>query len=357
MAFFCLDGKLDEIFIRRIQLEFLYEYGLFLAKTATFVIAIAAIILISVAAAVKPKSKKGEIEIDDLSQQLDDLKNNFIESTLSKKALKEHHKTQKNIAKKSPEADTKPRLYVIDFNGSMDAHEVDSLREEITAIVSIADPKQDKVLVRLESGGGVVHGYGLAASQLQRLKDKGIHLSVAIDKVAASGGYMMACVADEIVAAPFAIVGSIGVIAQIPNFNKILKKNDVDFEQITAGEFKRTLTLFGENTDKAREKFKDEIEQTHDLFKQFVSSQRPSLDINLVATGEHWFATQAIGKGLVDKIQTSDDTLLSHQNERQIYKVHYKIKKSLSDKFAIGLSNTVNKTGISLVSRFKGLNP
>ncbi|MFU2509025.1 protease SohB [Pseudoalteromonas sp. ASV78] len=338
-------------------MEFLYEYGLFFAKTLTFVIAVAAIVAIIVAAAVKPKSKKGEIEIDDISEQLDDLKNNFIESTLSKKALKAHHKAQKNEAKKAHEADSKPRLYVLDFNGSMDAHEVDCLREEITAIVSIADSKQDKVLVRLESGGGVVHGYGLAASQLQRLKDKGIHLTVAIDKVAASGGYMMACVADEIVAAPFAIVGSIGVIAQIPNFNKILKKNDVDFEQITAGEFKRTLTLFGENTDKAREKFKDEIEQTHDLFKQFVSSQRPSLDINLVATGEHWFATQAIDKGLVDKIQTSDDTLLNHQDERQIYKVQYKVKKSLSDKFAIGLSNTVNKTGISLVSRFKGLNP
>ena len=149
----------------------------------------------------------------------------------------------------------------------MDAHEVESLREEITAIISIANPSKDKVLIRLESGGGVVHGYGLAASQLQRIKSAGIPLSVAIDKVAASGGYMMACVADEILAAPFAIVGSIGVIAQIPNFNKILKKNDVEFEQITAGEFKRTLTLFGENTDKAREKFREEIEQTHDLFK------------------------------------------------------------------------------------------
>tara|TARA_R110001606_G_scaffold12028_1_gene51835 strand:+ start:23908 stop:24981 length:1074 start_codon:yes stop_codon:yes gene_type:complete len=357
VAFFCLNGKLGQIFVWRIRLEFLYEYGLFLAKTATFVIAAAAVILISVAAAIKPKSKKGEIEIDDISEQLDDLKNDFIASTLSKKALKAHHKAQKNDAKKNTDEQSKPRLYVLDFNGSMDAHEVDSLREEITAIVAIADPKQDKVLVRLESGGGVVHGYGLAASQLQRIKNRGIHLTVAIDKVAASGGYMMACVADEIVAAPFAIVGSIGVIAQIPNFNKILKKNDVDFEQITAGEFKRTLTLFGENTDKAREKFKEEIEQTHDLFKQFVSSQRPSLDINLVATGEHWFATQALEKGLVDTIETSDDTLLKYQDERQIYKIKYKVKKSLSDKLAIGLSNTVNKTGISLLSRLKGLNP
>ena len=338
-------------------LEFIYDYGLFFAKTITFVAAFAIIVALIVGTAVKPKAKKGEIEIDDLSAQLTSLKDDFLENTLSKKELKAHQKQQKQLAKKEDDKTPKSKLYVIDFTGSMDAHEVDSLREEITAILLIANKEQDKVLVRLESGGGVVHGYGLAASQLQRLKDAGINLTVAIDKVAASGGYMMACVADKIIAAPFAIVGSIGVIAQIPNFNKILKKNDVDFEQITAGEFKRTLTLFGENSEKAREKFRDEIEQTHDLFKTFVSTQRPTLDINSVATGEHWFATQAIEKGLVDSIQTSDDALLASRNERQIYKVHYKIKKGLSDKFALGISSGINRAGVNLLSRFKSLQP
>lgn len=338
-------------------MEFLYEYGLFFAKTVTFVIAIAIVLMLIVASAVKPKSKKGEIEIEDVSEKLNELKESFLHNTLSKKELKAHQKQLKAQSKKSVSDEPKPRLYVVDFTGSMDAHEVESLREEVTAIISIADPKTDKVLVRLESGGGVVHGYGLAASQLQRIKSAGIPLSVAIDKVAASGGYMMACVADEILAAPFAIVGSIGVIAQIPNFNKILKKNDVDFEQITAGEFKRTLTLFGENTDKAREKFRDEIEETHGLFKTFVSTQRPSLNIDLVATGEHWFATQAIDKGLVDVIKTSDDALLEQQSERQIYKVKYKVKKGLSDKLALGLSSGVNKVGVSLLSKFKSMNP
>ncbi|GEB70242.1 protease SohB [Pseudoalteromonas carrageenovora] len=338
-------------------MEFLYEYGLFFAKTVTFVIAIAVVLMLIVASAVKPKSKKGEIEIEDVSEKLNELKESFLHNTLSKKELKAHQKQLKAQSKKSVSDEPKPRLYVVDFTGSMDAHEVESLREEVTAIISIADPKTDKVLVRLESGGGVVHGYGLAASQLQRIKSAGIPLSVAIDKVAASGGYMMACVADEILAAPFAIVGSIGVIAQIPNFNKILKKNDVDFEQITAGEFKRTLTLFGENTDKAREKFRDEIEETHGLFKTFVSTQRPSLNIDLVATGEHWFATQAIDKGLIDVIKTSDDALLEQQSERQIYKVKYKVKKGLSDKLALGLSSGVNKVGVSLLSKFKSMNP
>lgn len=338
-------------------MEFLYEYGLFFAKTLTFVIALAVIVAIIMGAAVKPKAKKGEITIDDLSEQLDDLKQSFIANTLSKKELKAHQKQQKSEAKKQQNDEPKSRLYVIDFNGSVDAHEVESLREEITAILTIADKEKDRVLVRLESGGGVVHGYGLAASQLQRLRNAGIHLTVAIDKVAASGGYMMACVANEIVAAPFAIVGSIGVIAQIPNFHKILKKNDVDFEQITAGEYKRTLTIFGENTDKGREKFKEEIEQTHGLFKTFVSEQRPSLDIDTVATGEHWFATQAFDKGLVDKIDTSDDILLSQAKERQIYKVKYRIKKNLSDKLAVGLSSGISKAGVNLMSRLKGLNP
>ncbi|WP_372763175.1 protease SohB [Pseudoalteromonas sp.] len=338
-------------------MEFLYEYGLFLAKTLTFVIAIAVIITLLVGAAVKPKAKKGEIEIDDLSEQLTELKESFLHNTLGKKELKAHQKQQKIEQKKRAADEAKPRLYVIDFNGSMDAHEVESLREEVTAIISIADASKDKVLIRLESGGGVVHGYGLAASQLQRVKNAGIPLTVAIDKVAASGGYMMACVADEILAAPFAIVGSIGVIAQIPNFNKVLKKNDVELEQITAGEFKRTLTLFGENTDKAREKFREEIEQTHDLFKTFVRTQRQALNMDLVATGEHWFATQAIEKGLVDMIKTSDDALLEQQHERQIYKIKYKVKKGLSDKLALGFSSAVNKASVNLLSKFKALNP
>ena len=108
--------------------------------------------------------------------------------------------------------------------------------------------------------------YGLAASQMQRIRDKKLKLTVCVDKVAASGGYMMAVVADKIIAAPFAVLGSIGVLAQVPNFHRLLKKHDVDFEMLTAGKYKRTLTMFGENTDKGREKFQEDIEDTHVLF-------------------------------------------------------------------------------------------
>lgn len=222
----------------------------------------------------------------------------------------------------------------------MDAKEVSSLREEISAVISMAK-SDDEVLVRVESGGGVVHGYGLGASQLQRLRDKGLFLTVSIDKVAASGGYMMACVAQKIIAAPFAIVGSIGVVAQMPNFNRLLKKHDVDIELHTAGQFKRTLTIFGENDDKAREKFKAELETVHQQFKQFVSEHRPRMDIDQIATGEHWLAAEAKKLGLVDELKTSDDYLLSQFENKQVIKVAYHNKKGLADRFSNAASLAV----------------
>lgn len=306
-------------------MEFLAEYGMFLAKTLTLVLAIAAVIMMIVVASVKPKGRKGELCFDDLSEQYQHLQADLQQQLLDKKAYKQWQKLQEKSAK--PEN----KLFVIDFHGSMDAHEVDALREEVTAVLAVAQPA-DSVLVRLESGGGVVHGYGLGASQLERLRQKHIPLTVAVDKVAASGGYMMACIADRIIAAPFAIIGSIGVIAQLPNFNKLLRKNHIDFEQFTAGEFKRTVTVFGENTDKGRQKFQQELEETHVLFKDFVQRHRQQLDIDDVATGEHWFGYQALDLKLVDALSTSDDYLVSQLTERQVFKVQYRIRKSLAEK-------------------------
>lgn len=318
-------------------MEFLYEYGLFFAKTVTFVVAVIAIIIAITAAAMKQKQKKGELEITDLSEQYEEIEEEVVHYLLSKEELKEKEKADKKAekekAKSKEKPEAKPRLFVVDFVGSIDAKEVSSLREEITAILTVATP-EDEVFVRLESGGGMVHGYGLAASQLDRVRQKGIPLTISVDKVAASGGYMMACVANNIIAAPFAILGSIGVIAQIPNFNKILKKNDVEFEQITAGEFKRTLTMFGENTEAGREKFVEEIEGIHELFKDFVGEHRPSLDISKVATGETWFGTKALETGLIDTVQTSDDYLLSAVKDKKIISLKYQTKKGLAEKLS-----------------------
>lgn len=343
-------------------MEFLYEYGLFVAKAVTLVIAFIVVVSTIVGLASKQKHGKGQLEIVSISEQLKDITNYAKQVLLDKNALKKLAKEQKKEAKaknkaknkakitEQSEESEKSRLYVIDFKGSMDANEVEHLREEITAILCVAN-KEDEVLVRLESGGGVVHGYGLAASQLQRIKEKGLKLTIAVDKVAASGGYMMACVADKLLASQFAYIGSIGVLAQLPNFNKLLKKNDIEFEQHTAGEFKRTLTVFGENNDEGRAKFKEEIEEIHVLFKDFVQSQRPDMDIDKVATGEYWPGIKAKSLGLIDDITTSDDYILSHYPAREIFSVKYAVKENVAEKLGMSAANIVERVFMKSMSK------
>lgn len=335
-------------------MDLIANYGLFLAKAVTLVVAIAAVAIILVNVAQRKKQARGELRLTNLSEQYQDVKQEMQVAMLDphqqklwhkeeKKKLKLEAKQAKARAKRGEKTSSgKPTLYVLDFKGSMDAHEVSSLREEVTAVLSVVKPK-DEVLLRLESPGGVVHGYGLAASQLQRLRDKDVPLTVAVDKVAASGGYMMACVAQRIVAAPFSIIGSIGVVAQIPNFHRLLKRNDIDVELHTAGQYKRTLTLLGENTEQGREKFREDLNETHHLFKQFVSSMRPSLDIEAVATGEHWYGTQAKEKGLVDDVATSDDLLLGMMKDFDAINVRYLQRKKVMDRFTGSAANSVDR--------------
>ncbi|MCG7531702.1 protease SohB [Psychrobium sp. MM17-31] len=328
-------------------MEFLSNYGLFLAQAVTIVVAIIVVLVAIVALGSKGKGgDKGQLELINISESLDAVADDFRQTILSKDELKKRAKDKKQQAKENKD-EVKPNLYVIDFNGSMDASQVESLRREITAIVQCAE-KDDEVLVRLESPGGVVHGYGLAASQLKRITSRDISLTVAVDKVAASGGYMMACIADKIVAAPFAIIGSIGVIAQIPNFNKVLKKNDIDFEQVTAGQYKRTLTMFGENTEQDREKFQSEIDDVHGLFKDHVAKHRPALDMDKVATGETWYGEQAIDIGLVDELSTSDDWLLEQVKDKTVYLVKYSVPKTLTQKLGKAASASIEESVTSL---------
>ncbi len=343
-------------------MEFLYEYGLFFAKAITIVLSIIAVVVVVLASAIKQKGDKGELRLTNLTEELKQLKHELKEELLSKKQFKAYEKQlkadekAKEKAEKEQSEDTlEPRVFVVDFKGSIDAGEVASLREEISAILAIAETG-DEVIVNVESGGGMVHGYGLASSQLDRLRQADIPLTICVDKVAASGGYMMACVANKVYAAPFAIVGSIGVVAQIPNFNKLLKKHDIDYEQHTAGNFKRTLTVFGENTDEGRAKFQTELEETHVLFKQFIAKYRPELDLDKVATGEHWYGQQAIELGLIDGISTSDDVVMKLAKERTVIKVRYQLKKKFADKIAHAASLSFNSVFNKLAEKNQPLN-
>jgi serine protease SohB len=324
--------------------EFLSQYGLFLAKTVTFV---AAIVVVAALLANLVHQLRGHaadhLEVKNLNHRFRDLAESLQHAVLTpgewKKELKAHKAADKARVKahKHGKPEDRPRLYVLDFHGDLQATAVASLRDEISAVLQVAR-KGDEAVLRLESEGGVVHGYGLAASQLQRIRDKGVKLTVAVDKVAASGGYLMACVADRILAAPFAIVGSIGVVGQLPNFNRLLKKHEIEYELHTAGEHKRTLTLFGENTEAGREKFRETLEDAHALFKGFILQNRPQVDIAQVATGDHWFGTRALALKLVDELKTSDDYLLERSKDCDLYELRYKRHRGLAERLGTGLT-------------------
>ncbi|AEO08081.1 protease SohB [Buchnera aphidicola] len=320
-------------------MNLLINYELFLAKIVTW-IAISFSILILFNIIKKNKTNnKSILNITLLQNNYEKIKNNILLSKMTKFEKKIWLKKEKNKDKKIFQNKT---LYVLDFKGDVYANQVLGLREEISAILSVAN-KHDAVLLRLESCGGVIHGYGLAAAQLQRLRQRGIYLIVSIDKIAASGGYMMACVADYIVSAPFAIVGSIGVVGQIPNFNKLLKKHNIDIELHTAGDYKRTLTMFGNNTEETRNKFCEELNTTHILFKNFIKDMRPSLNIEDVSNGEHWFGTMALKKKLVDQISTSDDILIAKMQEYTLLSIKYVYHKTILEHFTSLISDKIEK--------------
>jgi serine protease SohB len=300
----------------------LAAYGLFALKITTTVIAILCLVGGIIALT---KKRHGKLEVISLNKH-----KSLIKEQLTKEL---HQKKSKEKIKKTKVP--KPSLFLLDFVGDIKASQVEELRHEITAIINSAQ-KDDEVLLRLESGGGTVNGYGLAAAQLQRLREKNIKLTVAIDKIAASGGYLMACVANEIIAAPFAIVGSIGVVAQLPNFHKLLKKHNIDVELLTAGEHKRTLTIFGENTTKGRKKFQEDLEQVHTNFTNHILSYRKKLDLKKIATGEHWLAIDAKELALIDNLQTSDDYIDEKLQKFNVFEIRMERKKpSLLQKLSL----------------------
>jgi len=339
-------------------LEFFAEYGLFLAKTVTVLVAVLVVIGAAFASSGKErKGKKAHIKTEYLNDHYKEMKHELQSEILSKdelkqlgKAEKKQQKEEKKQRKKQSDDSRKRRVYVLGFHGDVRASAVEHLREEITSVLSMAE-KQDEVVINLESPGGMVHSYGLASSQLARIRSAEIPLTICVDKVAASGGYMMACLGDKIIAAPFAILGSIGVLAQLPNFNRLLKKHDVDYELYTAGEYKRTVTMMGENTEKGRQKFREEIEDTHGLFKDFVSTNRPSMDIEKVATGEHWYGLRAKKLNLLDEIMTSDEYITKACETANVYAVSYEEKKNMASRLGFSMEESLDRLLLRWIGR------
>ena len=316
-------------------MEYLIDYLMFAAKFLTVMISLA--VPVVVVLAFRHGRQSGELPNLEITRVNDRIRNtalNLESALLPGKQFKQRVKAQRKEEKARANAkddSARKRVFVLEFDGDIRAHAVEQLREEVTGVIAVAQP-DDEVVVVLESGGGTIHGYGLGASQLTRLRERDLRLTVVVDRIAASGGYMMACVADEIVAAPFAIIGSIGVVAQFPNFNRLLKKHDIDFEEITAGKYKRTLTMFGENTAEDRDKVQSELNEAHVLFQAFIEKYRPQVDLALVATGEYWFGSKALELKLIDQIATSDDLIYAAIEDADVFRISAQKKSGMLEK-------------------------
>lgn len=324
-------------------MEFWTDYGLFLAKLLTL------LGFVAVAAGLLARTRSGgrePLRVRHLNRRYEAMARTLQAAMLPPRELRALVRRERQAERRRRREGPRRRLFVLGFQGNIQASAVAALREEVTAVLTVARA-EDEVVLRLESGGGLMHAYGLAAAQLVRVRERGIPLTVAVDRIAASGGYLMACVANRIIAAPFAVLGSIGVLAQFPNFHRWLKKHDIDFEQFSGGEYKRTVTLFGENTEADRAKFQSEIAEAHALFQEFVSTYRPTLELAQVANGDHWHATRALALGLVDELRTSDDYLLAAYETADLYEVSYRRKLPWTQRFGVTLGELGERLGLA----------
>ncbi|CAB3976441.1 protease SohB [Candidatus Azoamicus ciliaticola] len=310
----------------------LTDYTIFFLKIITIIILLL-LTIITCLIIIKNKDNK-YIEIKNINKKYITLKKMFLSEILKKTEKKN---IIKNINKEEKIIKTK-NLFILNFNGDINASDINNLKD-ILSILILNKKYVDEVLIKLTSNGGIVTNYGLAATQLKRLKNENINLTISIDTIAASGGYMMACVANKIIASHFSIIGSIGVLGIIPNINKMLNKNNIEIEYHTSGKYKKTLSVIGENTEIGRKKFIESLENTHFLFKNFVKENRSQINIDEIATGEYWYGIDALKLNLIDKIQTSDEYIMENLNNTKIYEIKLNEKTNIKNKIKENIHN------------------
>ena len=337
-------------------MAFWLDIAAFLVKALIIVAAIGGLAILIARLTRSGESKEDqEIKVRSLDERYDDMRDAMNGALLDRKERKALAKTLKKETKAAAKGrrsqEPGKRIYVLVFKGDMRASAVKRLGAEIDAVLIAARAGTDEAVIRIESPGGTVTGYGLAAAEILRLRERKINVTASVDQVAASGGYMMACAADRIVAAPFAIVGSIGVVAPVPNLHRLLKKNEIDFEEITAGEFKRTVSVLGEITPAGREHFREKLDTTHQAFKDHVAQCRPKVDIDRVANGDYWLAREALPLGLVDEIMTGDELLFRARDKARLYEVSTEARKTLLQQLVSGLGATAQRAADSIVAR------
>jgi serine protease SohB len=336
-------------------MAFWLDIAAFLVKALIIVAAVGGLALLIARLARSTEPKDQEIKVLSLDERYDEMRNAMNGALLDRrerKALAKRRKKEAKAAAKARRSETPgKRIYVLAFKGDTRASAVKRLGSEIDAVLIAARPGTDEAVIRIDSPGGTVTGYGLAAAEILRLRERKIRVTASVDQVAASGGYMMACAADRIVAAPFAVVGSIGVVAPVPNLHRLLRKNEIDFEEITAGEFKRTVSVLGEITPAGREHFRGKLDATHEAFKAHVGQCRPNVDIARVANGDYWLAREGLALGLVDEIMTGDELLFRARDGARLYEVSTEARKTLLQQLLSALGAAVEKAADTVTAK------
>src|ERR1700729_2670268 len=327
----------------------------FLLKAVIIVAAFGGLAVLIARLARSSEPKDQEIKVRSLDERYDDMRNAMNDELLDRKERKALDKSRKKEVKAAAKAgrgqEPGKRVYVLSFKGDMRASAVKRLGAEIDAVLIAARPATDEAVIRIESPGGTVTGYGLAAAEILRLRERKIKVTASVDQVAESGGYMMACPADRIAAAPLALVGSIGVVAPVPNLHRLLQKNEIDFEEITAGEFKRTVSVLGEIKPPGREHFRGKLDTTHQAFKAHVAECRPKVDIDRVANGDYWLAREGLALGLVDELSTGDDLLFRARDSARLYEVSTEARKTLLQQLLSGIGGAAQSAVDLVIAR------
>ncbi len=335
-------------------MAFWLDIAAFVVKALIIVAAIGGLAFFIARLARSSEPKDEEIKVRSLNERYDGMRDAFNAELLDKKqrkALAKARKREAKAAKARRDQEPGKRIYVLAFKGDMRASAVKRLGSEIDAVLTVARAGTDEVVLRLQSPGGTVTGYGLAAAEILRLREHKIRVTASVDQVAASGGYMMAVAADRIVAAPFAVVGSIGVVAPVPNLHRLLQKNEIDFEEMTAGEFKRTVSVLGEITPAGRDHFRGKLDATHEAFKAHVHECRPNVDMAKVANGDHWLAREALGLGLVDELSTGDELLFRARDSARLYEVATEARKTLLQQLLGGFGVAARRVADVIAAR------
>ena len=174
---------------------------------------------------------------------------------------------------------------------------------------SLIDAGADEIIFDIDSGGGEAYGVWEAAYAVRQMADEaGVKITAYVDGLAASAAYVWASISDEIVMNPMAEVGSIGVVVQLVNYNRMKTDLGIDTTYIYSGANKIPFDAEGRFTKTFLTDIQEKVDNLYETFVEFVSEQRGiTAEVIKGTEASTYLPDKAIALGLADKVMTRDD--------------------------------------------------